>query len=611
MKKISRQQDVTVANVLRCLNELNDENMVYVGTEPPEEVKKGLIWVNPEEITKEPEKIYVGHMVGDIYPVSYTELESGQLVLKGQLVSREIYGVLWAWLQKHPSLLITEQEYTEYLNSSENLCCPYFSTGTTENNFRLPNYNGVFFKATNDTSKINEFETDKQRNITGSYVQLATSWDDGGRGVISFSMSGTYSSTDGGTTKDSIYQDPSDRTGITIDFDASRSVGTEHTGSEVKPKSLNQVWVVQAFGVITNASSLDISVLEQQIQQITDYSNYEVSCIKNNPVYYNRDQLFYSNKTNITIPKNLKINIDGECYISTINKVLQLSTVDTPQNLAGKDVYIYACKPQDISSTEPIFILSLNSTVPTGYTANNSRKIGGFHCLCKDVGVIAGHTLSGYVTGDILPATRWDLLHRPKGEPEGFAYEELTDCWIAIYLSSWDGTKLVSVYNGVIADGTSTKKWHGEAFYEQFAKQGMRLVWRHEFQMGAKGSNEQTNIQSSSDPNTTGGHVDTAGRRMISNIGLEDCCGVLWQYAMDLGFAGGSGWTNSVYNSTVDDRSYGQTCGTLYRLLLGTGWSHGSACGSRSVDCLYGSSDISSDFSARGTSEPRVVTNLN
>lgn len=127
MKKILRQQDVTVANVLRCLNELNDENMVYVGTEPPEEVKEGLIWVNPEEITEEPEKIYVGHMVGDIYPVSYTELESGQLVLKGQLVSREIYGVLWAWLQKHPSLLITEQEYTEYLNSSENLCCPYLA----------------------------------------------------------------------------------------------------------------------------------------------------------------------------------------------------------------------------------------------------------------------------------------------------------------------------------------------------------------------------------------------------------------------------------------------------------------------------------------------------
>lgn len=605
MKKISRQQDVTVANVLRCLNELNDENMVYVGTEPPEEVKKGLIWVNPEEITEEPEKIYVGHMVGDIYPVSYTELESGQLVLKGQLVSREIYGVLWAWLQKHPSLLITEQEYTEYLNSSENLCCPYFSTGTTENNFRLPNYNGVFFKATNDTSKINEFETDKQRNISGQF----TSHQNGSL-LTATNVNGAFSWS---TSSISNLGEIGDGYGknYPIYFDASRSVGTEHTGSEVKPKSLNQVWVVQAFGVITNASSLDISVLEQQIQQITDYSNYEVSYIKNNPVYYNRDQLFYSNKTNITIPKNLKINIDGECYISTINKVLQLSTVDTPQNLAGKDVYIYACKPQDISSTEPIFVLSLNSTVPTGYTASSSRKIGGFHCLCADVGTIDGHTLSGYVTGDILPASIWDLLHRPKGDSEGLAYDEVSECWLSIYQLSWDGTKLVSVYNGVIADGASTKKWHGEAFIEQLMNQKMRLPWRHEFQMAAKGSNEGTGIKNAADPNTTGGHVDSNNRRMISNIGLEDCCGCSWQWAMDLGFAGGSGWNDSVYNSNVDSQRYGQSYGTLYRLLLGAYWNHGSLCGSRSVACGHGSSFVSSGYSARGASEPRVVTNLN
>lgn len=608
MKKISRQQDVTVANVLRCLNELNDENMVYVGTEPPEEVKKGLIWVNPEEITEEPEKIYVGHMVGDIYPVSYTELESGQLVLKGQLVSRKIYGVLWAWLQKHPSLLITEQEWNEYFNNTNGLCCPYFSYGTNNTNFRLPNYSGVFIRTDSDITKINQFSEDTQRNITGQFSTYRTSWEDG-TGELLFGANGAFGKIETGNNMDSIHQDPSDRQHQIVNFDASRSVGAEHTGEEVKPKSINQIWVIQAVGVITNASNLDISQLEEAIQQLTNYSNYEVACIKNNPNYYNRDELFTTNKTTVTIPKDLKININGNCYISIINKSLQLSTVDTPANLAGKDVYIYACEPT--SGTEPIFVLSLNSTVPTGYTANNSRKIGGFHCLCKDVRVIEGHTLSGYVTGDILPATRWDLLHRPKGEPEGFAYEELTDCWIAIYLPSWDGTKLVSVYNGVIADGTSTKKWHGEAFYEQFAKQGMRLVWRHEFQMAAKGSNEGTGIKNAADPNTTGGHVDSNNRRMISNIGLEDCCGCSWQWAMDLGFAGGSEWNDSVYNSNVDSQRYGQSYGTLYRLLLGALWSSGSSCGSRSVACHHGSSFIDSHCSARGASEPRVVTNLN
>ena len=608
MKKISRQQDVTVANVLRCLNELNDENMVYVGTEPPEEVKKGLIWVNPEEITEEPEKIYVGHMVGDIYPVSYTELESGQLVLKGQLVSREIYGVLWAWLQKHPSLLITEQEWNEYFNNTNGLCCPYFSYGTNNTNFRLPNYSGVFIRTDSDITKINQFSEDTQRNITGQFSTYRTSWEDG-TGELLFGANGAFGKIETSNNMDSIHQDPSDRQQQIVNFDASRSVGAEHTGEEVKPKSINQIWVIQAVGVITNASNLDISKLEEAIQQLTNYSNYEVACIKNNPNYYNRDELFTTNKTTVTIPKDLKININGNCYISTINKFLQLSTVDTPANLAGKDVYIYACEPT--SGTEPIFVLSLNSTVPTGYTANNSRKIGGFHCLCKDVGVIEGHTLSGYVTGDILPATRWDLLHRPKGEPEGFAYEELTDCWIAIYLPSWDGTKLVSVYNGVIADGTSTKKWHGEAFYEQFAKQGMRLVWRHEFQMTAKGSNEGTGIKNAADPNTTGGHVDSNNRRMISNIGLEDCCGCSWQWAMDLSFAGGSAWNDSVYNSNVDSQRYGQSYGTLYRLILGAFWNNGSHCGSRSLACHVASSYVASDCSARGASEPRVVTNLN
>lgn len=602
MEHITKQEDVTVTRIVSSLNTLDDENMVVVSTTEPEKKKDGLIWVNPNQ--EEAEKlVYVGHTVGDIYPISYTELDSGQLILNGQLISREIYGVLWDWLQKHPSLIKTEVEWNAYLASTNNVCCPYFSMGTAETNFRLPKYSGVFIRADSDITKINQFSEDTQRNILGQFTTFRTSWDVG-TGELLFDVNGAFEKIETGNNMDSIHQDGLDRQQQTINFDASRSVGAEHTGDEVKPKSINQIWVIQAVGVITNASNLDISQLEEAIQQLTNYSNYEVACIKNNPNYYNRDELFTTNKTTVTIPKDLKININGNCYISTINKSLQLSTLDTPTNLAGKDVYIYACEPT--SGTEPIFVLSLNSTVPTGYTADNSRKIGGFHCLCKDVGVIEGHTLSGYVTGDILPATRWDLLHRPKGEPEGFAYEELTDCWIAIYLPSWDGTKLVSVYNGVIADGASTKKWHGEAFYEQFAKQGMRLVWRHEFQMGAKGSNEQTSIQGSSDPNTTGGHVDTAGRRMISNIGLEDCCGVLWQFSMDLGFAGGSGWTNSVYNSSVDDRSYGQIYGTLYRLRLGSRWHYGAACGSRSAHCSASSASVDVDCSSRSASEPRI-----
>lgn len=599
MEHITKQEDVTVTRIVNSLNTLDDENMVVVSTTEPEKKKDGLIWVNPNQ--EEAEKlVYVGRTVGDIYPISYTELDSGQLILNGQLISREIYGVLWDWLQKHPSLIKTEVEWNAYLASTNNVCCPYFSVGTTKTNFRLPKYSGAFIRADSDITKINQFSEDTQRNILGQFTTFRTSWDDG-TGELLFGVSGAFAKVETGNNRDSIYQDGSDRQQETINFDASRSVGVEHTGEEVKPKSINQIWVIQAVGTITNQTSIDVRTIQEEVQQLMDFGNYQVACIKDKSNYFSRDSLFTSNKTSIVIPKNMRININGEAYISTHNVTLNTSTLG--KNLAGKDVYIYALAG---SGTEPDFVLSLNSTVPTGYTAENSRKIGGFHCLCKDVGIIKGHALSGYVAGDILPATRWDLEHRPKGSPEGFAYEELTDCWIAIYLPSWDGTKLVSVYNRVIADGSSAKKWHGEAFYEQFVKQGMRLVWRHEFQMGAKGSNEQTNIQGSSDPNTTGGHVDTAGRRTISNIGLEDCCGVLWQFAMDLGFAGGSDWTNSVYHSAVDDRNYGQTYGTLYRLLLGSNWKDGADCGSRSANCNVSSAYVGVSCSSRGASEPRI-----
>lgn len=599
MEHITKQEDVTVTRIVSSLNTLDDENMVVVSTTEPEKKKDGLIWVNPNQ--EEAEKlVYVGHTVGDIYPISYTELDSGQLILKGQLISREIYGVLWDWLQKHPSLIKTEVEWNAYLASTNNVCCPYFSMGTAETNFRLPKYSGVFIRADSDITKINQFSEDTQRNILGQFATFRTSWEDD-TGELLFGANGAFKKIETGNNMDSIHQDSSDRQQQIVDFDASRSVGAERTGNEVKSKSINQIWVIQAVGTITNQTSIDVSAIQEEVQQLMDFGNYQVACIKDKSNYFSRDSLFTSNKTSIVIPKNMRININGEAYISTRNVTLNTSTLG--ENLAGKDVYIYALAG---SGTEPDFVLSLNSTVPTGYTAENSRKIGGFHCLCKDVGVIEGHTLSGYVAGDILPATRWDLEHRPKGNPEGFAYEELTDCWIAIYLPSWDGTKLVSVYNRVIADGSSTKKWHGEAFYEQFVKQGMRLVWRHEFQMGAKGSNEQTNIRGSSDPNNTGGHVDTAGRRMISNIGLEDCCGVSWQFSMYLGFAGGDSWTDSVYDSRVDDRSYGHTYGTLYRLLVGSYWDEGSDCGSRSTACADSSAYVSAANSARGASEPRI-----
>ena len=365
------------------------------------------------------------------------------------------------------------------------------------------------------------------------------------------------------------------------------------------------------------------------------------------PVCYMRDKCFDGAKTKLVVPSNLYVNVGNLGFIQENSSTIDISTTAawddgiyaTAANRKGKDFYIYACQSD---TSVPKILLSANSTVPTGYTASNSRKIGGFHCECADVGTISGHALSGYVAGDILPASVWDLRHRPISSPEGMVWDGHE--WVDIYLASWNGSVLVSAYGGVICDGESSKKFHGELFAEEFAKVNKHLPSRDDFVAFAKGSNEMTNINGNADPNTTGGHTDTAGRRMISNIGCEDCCGVLWQWTSNLdghpnsyyldttgkhmqgspnetaqtSSAQGEHWLygykwqddgRSTTNVTIDGvmNLYGKSFGVITRALVGGAWDNGSACGSRSVRLVGLSSFRGGHFAGRGASEPRAA----
>lgn len=259
----------------------------------------------------------------------------------------------------------------------------------------------------------------------------------------------------------------------------------------------------------------------------------------------------------------------------------------TPANRAGKDFYIYACIPT-VGKT-PKLVLSANSTYPTGYTASTSRKLGGFHCLCASMSshsgwqantayaigktiiegsywyrcVVAGtshsttkptfgttidgttvdggtltwiceepHPLYGFVAGDVLPYSVWDLKHRAENHNnQGRVYDPKTQLWVDIYLPSLSGLGAVSVNGGTILDTVTWFKCvdHG-------LNSSVRMMKYSEF-AAAYGSNEMTNINGGADPVTTGGHTDTTGRRMVSHIGLEDCCGAMRQWGLDTSYS--------------------------------------------------------------------------
>jgi hypothetical protein len=316
------------------------------------------------------------------------------------------------------------------------------------------------------------------------------------------------------------------------------------------------------------------------------------------------------NRTKLTSPVDMEIDVNDVSLRNSVAQEIDISVAAnwdavTPTDYtvgsarAGQDFYIYACIG---INNIPIIKISANSTYPTNYTATNSRKIGGFHCLCLSAGTIASHPASGYLTGDIIPNSVWDLKRRSKtGSNVGLAYINVLDDWYGIYFTSGTTSAPTQVFNGTILDSVD---WNTSVAIGQIL--GMRLPRDAPFQVAAAGSNENTNISGSADPVTTGGHSDTAGRRMISKYFLEDCCGVEWQWLDEQSYRydGGShthsvtvsGDAQTVTSTSVDPApAWGWydlpgAKGDLYKqgtygdvkLLAGGYWTYGGYCGSRS-----------------------------
>ena len=305
----------------------------------------------------------------------------------------------------------------------------------------------------------------------------------------------------------------------------------------------------------------------------------------------------YKDADEVTIKgsNNIGFELNSKWWVlDTDVDVATGADMDTGAISNGKDYYVYACD----NAGSLVFLISLASTYPAGYAAATSRKLGGFHTLCTNVGTIGGHTLTGFTANSILPQSVWDLKHRPISEPEGMVWSDEAQEWVDIYLASGTGSSTVSVNGGTISD---TRNWMN--FVDDFGAVKKTLLWDDEFQLIAAGSNEETNIAGSADPVTTGGHSDTAGRRMISDIGCEDCCGAMNQWLRD---------TSANYDDAVaaawlelagDKGSFYRPVDTdEIKLYAGGDWGRATYAGSRCRRASFGRVTTDAAIGGRGSS---------
>lgn len=198
-------------------------------------------------------------------------LPEGAIAATGLELSREVYKDLWGFAQKGgETRLISEEAWQAELAANEGRFCRYYSTGNGATTFRIP-YIACYLSGTAEAEKVGTYVTDTQRNITGSIGEVFAPNPPNTTGAFTEEVS----------RRIHVLNDSVENHIWKINFDASRVVGAEHTGEEVKLKTAYVLYYIQAFSTIINSGTLDINdlvgdvndlTLNHQIKSFTDLS---------------------------------------------------------------------------------------------------------------------------------------------------------------------------------------------------------------------------------------------------------------------------------------------------------------------------------------------------
>lgn len=253
----------------------------------------------------------------------------------GTIVARSLYPGLYNEItQKYPHLMLTEAAWQEYATANEG-CCPFYSSGDGSTTFRLPKilYYG---RASEDSAKYGTFETDKQRNIEGFL---------GGKsGAIQSQSDTTNMKATGAFTYTPVAGGNSSGTSLTysLNFDASRSVGTEHTGTEVQPKTVFGMYIIRAFDSVSNNENVDV----QQVISAQTVTDGRVTALESTRAF--NDKLSMPKGEYITIAStdttvNYQAPSDGWVYIemNPNNSTNAAVVLLTSQNAGGMKLQSY------------------------------------------------------------------------------------------------------------------------------------------------------------------------------------------------------------------------------------------------------------------------------
>jgi hypothetical protein len=326
---------------------------------------------------------------------------------------------------------------------------------------------------------------------------------------------------------------------------------------------------------------------------------------------------------------------DGDSWKQINNRELMdfdpLENLDVPGPYkVGTDYFIYLC----LQGSDPVIVISENSTYPNGFNANNSRKIGGFH-----YGVIRKVTPEGglwipidsngvkfgasgikwqdNVTVGIVPNSLWDLKNKPRVSFGGLV--KVGGIWISVYqasvksqISYLSGTNGLHVAGGELQSkygqlpATGTEGLNQYTFNELARLSGLRLPLYAEWlaaafgsPQGEDGNNNYGWTQTSNSArartgnrvnNSTGAYDAVNGVKpyAISAYNVVDCAGNVEEWLADYSIRQDStswGWQDVL--GAGMGKAYLPNNTGLIAMRAGGYWGRGAFCGPRAVLLNY------------------------
>lgn len=183
------------------------------------------------------------------------EKDADEIIALGIAYNRTTYPELWEYVQSRPDLLLTETEWQAKYAETNGKFVPYYSSGNGTSTFRTPLLS-AYIKGADSTNSLGSYLSAGLPNITGKITPVSTQRSGTSANDMGVSSAGAITAS---------YYDNSGGSGssgtgrVTLNIDASLSNPIYGNSTTVTPETMQGIWVIKAFGVVTNNGNTDLN----------------------------------------------------------------------------------------------------------------------------------------------------------------------------------------------------------------------------------------------------------------------------------------------------------------------------------------------------------------